>query len=53
VRDRPRDGLDAIDVRLLHRLAEEVTPDLPEVAADIRTTLDDARPRYQRLLDAG
>jgi Lrp/AsnC family transcriptional regulator, leucine-responsive regulatory protein len=42
-------GLDALDRRLLHRLAEEVTPDLAEVAAEIGTTETDARVRYDRL----
>jgi Lrp/AsnC family leucine-responsive transcriptional regulator len=46
-------GLDAVDRRLLHRLAEEVRPDLTQVAGEIGTTVDDAQDRYQRLLDSG
>jgi DNA-binding Lrp family transcriptional regulator len=46
-------SLDDIDRRLLHRLAEEVTPDLSRVAAEIGATVDDARARYRTLLDAG
>ena len=46
-------GLDAVDRRLLHRLAEEVRPDLAAVAAEVGTTEQDARDRYERLLARG
>ena len=46
-------SLDEVDRRLLHRLAEEVTPDLSGVAAEAGTTVDDAYARYARLREAG
>jgi len=46
-------GLDDVDRRLLHRLAEEVSPDLAGVAAEIGTTTEDALARYRRLRGAG
>jgi DNA-binding Lrp family transcriptional regulator len=48
-----QDPLEALDRRLLHRLAEEVRPDLDDLAAEIGTTVEDAQRRYQRLLDSG
>jgi Lrp/AsnC family leucine-responsive transcriptional regulator len=45
--------LDDVDRRLLHRLAEEVVPDLSQVAVEIGTTVADAGARYRRLRDAG
>ncbi|HKG49386.1 MAG TPA: Lrp/AsnC family transcriptional regulator [Actinomycetales bacterium] len=45
----PRTTLDDVDRRLLHRLAEEVHPDLSSVATEIGTTVDDAVARYERL----
>lgn len=45
--------LDDVDRRLVHRLAESVTPDLSVVAADVGTTLEDAGERYARLLATG
>lgn len=45
----PRTTLDDVDRRLLHRLAEEVRPDLSSVAIEIGTTVDDATARYERL----
>ena len=46
-------SLDDVDRRLLHRLAEEVSPDLSGVAGDIQATHEEARRRYQRLRDIG
>jgi DNA-binding Lrp family transcriptional regulator len=46
-------GLDEVDRRLLHRLAEEVTPDLSAVAAEIGSTPDDAMRRFERLRELG
>jgi Lrp/AsnC family leucine-responsive transcriptional regulator len=45
--------LDDADRRLLHRLAEEVRPDLSQVAGEVDLTVDDAYARYERLLHAG
>jgi DNA-binding Lrp family transcriptional regulator len=46
-------GLDDVDRRLLHRLAEEVRPDLSQVAADIGAAEPEVEERYRRLVDAG
>jgi Lrp/AsnC family leucine-responsive transcriptional regulator len=46
-------SLDDVDRRLLHRLAEDVIPDLSQVADEIGTSADDAGARYRRLRDAG
>jgi DNA-binding Lrp family transcriptional regulator len=45
--------LDDLDRRLLHRLAEELAPDLSAVAAEIGTTPEDAGRRFRRLREAG
>jgi Lrp/AsnC family transcriptional regulator, leucine-responsive regulatory protein len=45
--------LDDLDRRLLHRLAEEVEPDLSRVAPEIGTDVADARARYRRLVECG
>src|SRR5439155_7990140 len=45
--------LDAVDRRLLHRLAEDAPPDLSAIAAEIDTTAEDARRRYRRLRESG
>jgi Lrp/AsnC family leucine-responsive transcriptional regulator len=45
--------LDDLDRRLLHRLAEEVRPDLVALAGEIGTTPGDADERYQRLRGTG
>jgi Lrp/AsnC family leucine-responsive transcriptional regulator len=45
--------LDNVDRRLLHRLAEEMRPDLTGVAADIGTTPGDAAARFDRLRAEG
>lgn len=45
--------LDAVDLRLIHRLAENASPDLLQVAAEIGTTAEDARDRYDRLRQTG
>jgi Lrp/AsnC family transcriptional regulator, leucine-responsive regulatory protein len=42
-------ALDAVDRRLLHRLAEEVRPDLTAVASEVGTTVEDAVVRFERL----
>lgn len=46
-------ALDDVDRRLLHRLAEEIVPDLAQLAAEIDTTEVDARRRFERLREAG
>jgi Lrp/AsnC family leucine-responsive transcriptional regulator len=46
-------ALDDVDRRLLHRLAEELTPDLTDVAADIGIPLTDAAARFARLREQG
>jgi Lrp/AsnC family transcriptional regulator, leucine-responsive regulatory protein len=46
-------GLDDVDRRLLHRLAEELPVDLSAVAGEIGTTPDDAEQRFLRLRGAG
>ena len=46
-------GLDDVDRRLLHRLAEELPVDLSAVAGEIGTTPDDAAQRLLRLRGAG
>jgi len=48
-----REELDDVDRRLVHRLAEELLPDLTGIAADINTTPDDADRRFQRLRERG
>ena len=45
--------LDDLDVRLLHRLAEETRPELTAVAGEIGTTVQDAEQRYDRLRARG
>jgi Lrp/AsnC family leucine-responsive transcriptional regulator len=45
--------LDDVDRRLLHSLAEEITPDLGDVADSIGTTAEDAAKRYARLRSSG
>jgi Lrp/AsnC family leucine-responsive transcriptional regulator len=42
-------ALDDVDRRLLHRLAEEVRPDLTAVASEVGTTVEDAVMRFERL----
>jgi len=49
----PEVQLDDLDRRLLHRLADEVRPDLSAVATEIGTTAEDAEQRYGRLREAG
>jgi Lrp/AsnC family leucine-responsive transcriptional regulator len=46
-------GLDDLDRRLLHRLAEELPVDLSVVAAEVGTTTDDAAERVARLRASG
>ena len=41
--------LDDVDRRLLHRLAEEVRPDLTSVASEVGTSVEDATVRFERL----
>jgi Lrp/AsnC family leucine-responsive transcriptional regulator len=45
--------LDALDRRLVHRLAEDAVPDLELVAEQIGTTGEDARRRFARLRETG
>jgi len=45
--------LDDLDRRLVHRLAENASPDLRRVADEIGTTLEDATSRYDRLRESG
>ncbi|MDQ2674669.1 MAG: Lrp/AsnC family transcriptional regulator [Chloroflexota bacterium] len=46
-------ALDDVDRRLLHRLAEDLRPDLAEVARDIGTSAEDAAARFDRLRAGG
>jgi Lrp/AsnC family leucine-responsive transcriptional regulator len=45
--------LDAVDRRLLHRLAEDLQPDLGPLAAEVGTTESDAGDRLARLRSEG
>jgi Lrp/AsnC family leucine-responsive transcriptional regulator len=45
--------MDDLDRRLLHRLAEDVTPDLAPVAEEVGTSVADAGERYRRLRATG
>jgi Lrp/AsnC family transcriptional regulator, regulator for asnA, asnC and gidA len=45
--------LDALDRRLVHRLAEDAAPDLDRIADEIGTTGEDARERYDRMRATG
>ena len=45
--------LDALDRRLVHRLAEDADPDLSRLADEIGTSADDVRARYDRLRQTG
>lgn len=45
--------LDDVDRRLLHRLAEQLRPDLSRVADEIGTSPADVEARFRRLTDAG
>jgi Lrp/AsnC family transcriptional regulator, leucine-responsive regulatory protein len=45
--------LDAVDRRLVHRLAEDAAPDLERLGPEIGISAEDARHRYERLRRAG
>ena len=46
-------ALDEVDRRLLHRLAEDLAPDLAALAVDVDVPAEDAVRRYQRMRDLG
>jgi DNA-binding Lrp family transcriptional regulator len=47
------DDLDDVDRRLLHRLADQLRPDLSGIADEIGASADDVATRFQRLVSSG